>query len=149
MLPSYTILCHSNTPCSLKVVVIIIGGAEIGFEDVLVVVGGKTVEINVMELLQTFIQTPMLHCQRYPHTPPHRYGFGKGIDFCTCTHTLAYPWLLPAQVSVPVLITIYDYDEHNSTTFPTLGSGHPNHSTMLVPMKVYGKECNSHTRMFF
>jgi len=38
----------------LKVIVIIIGGAEVGFEDVLVVVGEKTVEIDVMEL-QTFI----------------------------------------------------------------------------------------------
>jgi len=52
--PSYTILCHSTTLCSLKVIVVIIGGAKVGFEDVLVVVGEKTVEIDVVEL-QTFI----------------------------------------------------------------------------------------------
>jgi len=49
----------------------------------------------------------MLHCRRYPYTPPHGYGFGKGIDFRTCTRTLAYPWLLPMWVSIPVSITTW------------------------------------------
>jgi len=95
MLPSYTILCHSTTPCSFKVVVVIVGGAEVGFEDVLVMVGGKTVEIDVVELLQSFILNSDAALPKVPSYPTSRVRVWQGYRF-------SYPYLYPC---LPVVVT--------------------------------------------